>query len=199
MTLINKIFGLGKPILISNVTFKATGDIETTFEAANTSIAHIDYISLILFHYAKMLLIVPKNYYGITPFIETINKSSKSSEFHKSMILDFTDIQMTFNLNDPKVKSKDRIYTTRLLKYSDTEWHVKTVIPAFGPTSQALLSIRELIIEAISLLTDKEIKIMKDALNKMSTGYLNGVNYRIGKNSYEYPTKCLFDSVRQNL
>jgi hypothetical protein len=199
MSLINRIFGLGKPILTSNVIFKDSGDIVTTIKASNDSIGHTDYISLVLFHYAKMLLIIPKNYYGIIPFIETMEKATNSSEFHKSMVLDFTDIEMDFSLSNPKLKRKDRIYTTRLFKYSDTEWHVKTGIPILGPTSQALLSIKELILEMIGLFTEQEIKILKDALNKMSTGYLNGVDYRSGKNSHDIPTKSLLSSIGQNL
>jgi hypothetical protein len=194
-----ELFGFKHPILSSQVTFLADRSVNVTFKDYNKSVENTEYIGLLLFHYAKMLMIIPKNYGGVIPFLQTMNQVTLSDNLRKSLILEFGDLEFKLLCGDPlKMKHQDRRFITNLFKPSDDIRYITTRIPSIGPTSQALLSVKELIEFLISKLSLTEIAIMKDALWNMTNEYINGVNFHSLKQSRIIPATCMLNAIKKN-
>lgn len=199
MGLLARIFGTKEPLIESKVIFKSDGGSETSISIDPLETNYRDIMALLLLHYAKMLLIVPKNFYGTTPFIQIMLSTSESSEFYKGLVLNFSSLEMDFIATNARVSRKDRTFTTKLIRSRENEWFIKTGIPPFGHTSQALISIKELIrkVVTLKLLNDHQIAVLQSALRKMSLGYLQGVDYRSISGSQKFPTKCLLEAISE--
>lgn len=186
-------------ILTSQVTFLADGGVNVTYKDYARSLDNMEYIKLILFHYAKMMMIIPRNFSGIIPFLKAMNYMTLSDDFRKSIILDFDNLEFKLFCYHPiNIKQQDRTYVTNLFISSDNNRYIKTKIPLRGPTFQALLSVKELIEFLTSKLSPLEIAIMKDALWNMTNEYINGVNFHALKQSRIIPESCLLNAINKN-
>lgn len=158
-----------------------------------------EYIHLVLFHYARMLYIIPKKYQGTVELIKVFSNIADSKHFEYDLVREGSELSKTLAWVRPSVKKKrDSHYETILFKRTSRTFSIRSIkakIPVFGPTSEAVMSTINLAEEVLSRLDEKQVVILQKSLGYMSRNYNNELSgsklYNLAEEAYEYTVKHL--------